>query len=254
MPVTSLDDLAPQLANLRAHWLAWGDGSYPMDGDLALYRSGLPARLLNGVLTVRGRPLDEAVTEAEKVLAGLNWRWWVGPDSDPGTAEGLTERGYLPLGRMPIMSARLDRIPRPAVPAGLTIEQVTDGPSIEDYVNAYCAGFDFDDDMRAGLIAAESSLRTDLGTLIRLVGRVDGRPVSTSAVVLSDGLAGFYWICTVPEHRGQGIGAALTAAAMAVAGDHGAVVGTLQASSMGEPVYRRLGFTTVGEITGYRPN
>jgi GNAT superfamily N-acetyltransferase len=188
------------------------------------------------------------------VFAGLDWRWWIGPDTDPGTAERLAGRGYTRLGRMPIMATRLDRIPRLAAPAGLTIEQVTDRPGIADYVDAYCAAFGFPGELRARLISAECSLRTDLGTLIRLVGRVDGRVVGTSAVVLSHGLAGLYWIGTVPEHRGRGIGAALSVAAMRVAADHGAAVGTLQASSLGEPVYGRLGFAAVGEIIMYRPN
>jgi GNAT superfamily N-acetyltransferase len=243
-------DLLPQMANLRAHWLTWSGGPGGVDDDLAVYRSGVrEVNLLNGVLRVRDRPFEDAAAEAEKALADVSWRWWVGPDSDPGTGERLVRRGYTRLGRMPVMAADLSRVPGLTRPAGLTIEQVSGRPGVEEYVDAYLAAFGFAENLRDALVDTEMR---SLDSMIRLVGRVDGRVVATSAVLLGAGVAGLYWIATVPEYRGRGIGAELTTAAMRVARDHGAAVGTLQASTMGEPVYRRLGFTEVGEVVLYQ--
>jgi GNAT superfamily N-acetyltransferase len=249
---TSLHELLPQMANLRAHWLAWG-GSSGLDADPAVYRSGLPHRLLNGVLRARERPVEDTAAEAEKQLSGLPWRWWTGPDSDPGVAHALEGRGYARVGNMPIMAARLDKVPEPPLPAGLTVERVDASAGLADYVDAYASSFGIGPDLRDAVIDAEAGLRTDLGVLVRLVGRIDGRAVATSAVLVSNGVAGLYWIGTDPAHRGRGIGAALTAAAMAVGREHGMSVCTLQASSQGLPVYSRLGFVQVSEVVLYSP-
>src|SRR3954453_1605897 len=105
--VTSLRDVIPQMANLRAHWLAWG-GSGAIQEDVVVSRRGPRHGLLKGVLRVRGRRVPEAAAEVEKQLADVPWRWWVGPDSDAGVAEALLERGYSRDGSMPVMAAPLD--------------------------------------------------------------------------------------------------------------------------------------------------
>ncbi|MET7986773.1 GNAT family N-acetyltransferase [Streptomyces sp. NPDC005281] len=151
------------------------------------------------------------------------------------------------------MAVRLDRLSEPPLPAGLIIERV-DGPDgVTDYVDAYASSFGVGPTLRNLVVDAESNLRTDLGRLIRLVGRIDGRAVATSAVLISNGVAGVYWVGTDPTYRGRGIGAALTAAAMVIGRQHGAFVCTLQASDLGAPVYRRLGFTPVSEVVLYSP-
>lgn len=249
---TSIHELLPQMANLRAHWLAWGS-STGLDTDHVLYRSGLPHRLLNGVLRVRECPVEDAAAEAEKQLSGLPWRWWIGPDSDPGAAHVLEGRGYARVGSMPIMATRLDKVPESPLLAGLTVERVDTSECLADYVDAYASSFGIGPDLRDAVIDAEAGLGTDLGLLVRLVGRFDGRAVATSAVLISNGVAGLYWIATDPAYRERGIGAALTAAAMEIGREHGMSVCTLQASSQGLPVYSRLGFVRVSEVVLYSP-
>jgi len=84
----------------RAYLLGW-DPDRPADSDLAIYRSGVPHWTLNGVLRVRDHDLDDAIAVARHRLDGLPWLWWVGPDSDPGVADGLVARGGKELARLP---------------------------------------------------------------------------------------------------------------------------------------------------------
>src|SRR5689334_16180666 len=161
-----MHDISLHMANLRAHWLAWG-GSDSIQEDLVVYRSGLQHRLLNGVLRLSGRSVSEAAADAERQLANVPWRWWVGPDSDVGVAEALQKRGYSRNGSMPIMAVRLDQLPEPPLPAGLIIERV-DGPDgVTDYVDAYASSFGVGPTLRNLVVDAESRLRTDLGRLVR---------------------------------------------------------------------------------------
>jgi ribosomal protein S18 acetylase RimI-like enzyme len=96
------------------------------------------------------------------------------------------------------------------------------------------------------VIARERSFVGD-DTLVRLAGRLDdGRMVGTAVAWLSHGLLTLYYVGTQPEHRRQGIGTAMTRAALDLALDHGIGTAALTSTAVGEPVYRSLGFRTVG--------
>lgn len=77
------------------------------------------------------------------------------------------------------------------------------------------------------------------------LAHVDGRPAAIAMTIVSRGVAGIYWVGTTEDARGRGLAGALTATAVNSGFEMGAEIASLQASSMGAPVYRRLGFETV---------
>jgi ribosomal protein S18 acetylase RimI-like enzyme len=79
----------------------------------------------------------------------------------------------------------------------------------------------------------------------------DGKPVGTSQLFLSEGVAGIYNVTCIPEARGQGIGSAVTLAPLLEARQMGYQIGVLQASQKGYNVYRRLGFQDFGKLSIY---
>jgi ribosomal protein S18 acetylase RimI-like enzyme len=88
-----------------------------------------------------------------------------------------------------------------------------------------------------------------LGGPLRLwVGYVDDRPVTTAAALVHNAMNGVYLVATVPEARGRGIGTAMTAQAVAA---YPSLPAVLVATEMGEPIYRRLGFTEIGRLGGW---
>jgi hypothetical protein len=81
--------------------------------------------------------------------------------------------------------------------------------------------------------------------LTMYLARVDGRPVSAAITYRRGPAIGVFNVATPPSDRRRGYGGAITRHACAEAFDRGAGFAWLQASDMGEPVYRRLGFREI---------
>jgi Acetyltransferase (GNAT) domain len=77
------------------------------------------------------------------------------------------------------------------------------------------------------------------------VARVGGEPVSIAMTIVSDGVAGIYWVGSRERARGMGLGRAVTVAATNAGFELGAKIASLQASPMGRPIYTKLGYEKV---------
>lgn len=126
---------------------------------------------------------------------------------------------------------------------GVAYAQVTTEDQVTQFAQTATSGYGFGDE---GLpifqqIAAGGCLPPSPEAPYHLA-YLDGRPVATCVTCLYSGVAGLYIISTIPEARGRGIGGQITRYALLNARSLGYRVGVLQASAMGFPVYRRLGF------------
>jgi GNAT superfamily N-acetyltransferase len=83
------------------------------------------------------------------------------------------------------------------------------------------------------------------------VGDLDGHPVAAATVFLAAGVAGLYFVCTSPDVRRRGIGAAIGRQALVEAREHGSRIGVLGSSPMGQRTYERLGFSEVCTVHVY---
>ncbi|HSG44718.1 MAG TPA: GNAT family N-acetyltransferase [Anaerolineales bacterium] len=93
---------------------------------------------------------------------------------------------------------------------------------------------------------AETVFNNPFRTYLALL---NGKPVGTSQLFTSGGVAGIYNVSSIPEARGQGIGTAITLAPLLEARKRGYRVGVLQASSVGYNVYRKIGFNDFGKLS-----
>jgi GNAT superfamily N-acetyltransferase len=244
---TDIHDLESQLLNNRHYWLGYGRTRRLEAPQVTMYHSGVAHPLLNGVLRVAEGGLSEAKALAESFSA-LPSTWWVGDDSYPALADDLRATGSTEIGSMPVMAARVDDVPeQPAVP-GLTVETLQ-AADLREWVAAYAPSMGVVPDQEEASFAMEAGHPEAPGHLVRFAGRMKGRIVGTSALLDRGGVGGIYLVSTTEAYRRRGIGAALTAAAVTEARNRNLRVVTLQASRAGEPVYRRMHFTTV---TRYR--
>jgi ribosomal protein S18 acetylase RimI-like enzyme len=83
------------------------------------------------------------------------------------------------------------------------------------------------------------------------LARRDGRPAAIAMTIVSHGVAGIYWVGCTEEARGRGLGWSVTAAAVDAGFEMGAELASLQASPMGESLYRRMGFEAIYDYRLY---
>ena len=76
----------------------------------------------------------------------------------------------------------------------------------------------------------------------------NGEIIGTTLLYTKDGNAGIHEVGVLPEHRRRGIAATLVSHALREAAASGAVISTLQASDLGVPVYKTLGYQEVSRI------
>jgi len=180
--------------------------------------------------------------------------WTVLPTSQPDNlglhlvAQGLR---YEEGGRW--MAADLARLPdQAAVPANFRIERVQDERQLQAWLVASAAGFEttvpraqpyYDAYACLGL-AADAAFQ-------HLIGYLDETPVTSSTLLLAEGIAGIFDVSTPPDFRRRGFGRAITLAAMREARARGYRYACLQASEEGFSVYQKLGFVTQFQAHDY---
>lgn len=74
------------------------------------------------------------------------------------------------------------------------------------------------------------------------IAYLDGEPVSIAMTIVTDAVAGIYWVGSRTQARGRGLGRAITTAATVAGFELGANVASLQASPMGKPIYLSMGY------------
>ena len=234
-------------ANLAGAWANIGGHGGEVGGspDCPFVATGLPVAFFNGVYATG--PVDnpdQLIADATAFMAerGVPWLLWVrqGVDDallDAGRRAGLTDAGGPP-------AMALSVIPEiPPFPDGLEITVVRDVAGLEIARDLGACGFEMPREF-IDVLAAESML--DDPTVVMVTGSVHDVPVSTALVGVTGSTAGIYNVATPPEHRRRGYGEALTWAAVAEGRRLGCDHSVLQASPMGAPVYRRMGYLDLG--------
>lgn len=260
----SLSELpaAAAVAAVKANWaefythLGRAPGAELSVGPhLSWLLTGVPDAFLNVVFRTDLPPDDpgEIVDEAlgrfrSRHVARLSW-WVETPGGDQGqllVSRGLT---FNPGGTA--MAADVRPIRADVPPAtGLKIVPVQDRAALQPWIQVMRVGFGLPELAQRRLLElfAAVALEPPMHTYLAML---DGRPVATAQLFVGAGVAGIYNVTCLPEARGRGIGTAVTRAALLEARRQGYDLSILQASDLGYPVYRRLGFQDYGRLNTY---
>jgi ribosomal protein S18 acetylase RimI-like enzyme len=225
---------------------------------LTWFLSGVPDFFLNVVLRTQ-LPIDNTDTIIDETLAHFRERnvqrlsWWA-ETATPRTdldryliAHCLTfkEGGTGMAGDFMELHEHLAPI------ACLTIIPVEDKATLKQWIHVTSLGFGIPSVGEAPFFELFADLDFEY-PMRSFLAFWNGKPVATSQLFYSAGVAGIYNVTCLPEARHQGIGAAMTLTALLAARNLGYHISILQASHMGINVYRRLGFQEFGRLNVYR--
>ncbi len=170
--------------------------------------------------------------------------WVRGVEGDRDLSAAAKEAGLQEVYAMPEMVLE-DRVEKRPTPAGVALHRVASAADAEDYwavaTSAY-ASLGFPPEIFA-FYESHDGIAAD--NAAAFLARIDGRPAAIAMTIVSRGVAGIYWVGTTEEARGSGLGWAVTATAVNAGFELGAEIASLQASPMGESLYRKMGFETI---------
>ena len=226
------------------------------DAEIRWVIGGSPIAYHNCVVRADLEPerADAAITESQNLIGAERRRGLV--------ARRAVDASNRP--RNPPPSARLRRRPGARhgrdiraltdveAPTDVRISRVVTDTGLDAYEQVLSLGFGEGPPEAAWL--REMYARIGVGDDVpwrHYVGLTGGDPVACASVFLAAGAAGLYFVCTVPDARRRGIGAAISREALAGTLELGFDVGVLGSSPMGQPMYERLGFREVCAVNVY---
>jgi len=236
--------LERQFASLRVFVRAIGEGS---PGGSVVERPGVtgsvspavPTRsIMNSVVYDHAGALEQAWDDLASAYdeAGVTaWTVWVAP-GDEDAVRVLRERGH-----------RLDAEPTAMAfeLAGFRGEQAIDPdprPSGVESARLNDEAYGYAGDFERGI----GSVMEDRGHLY--IASADGRPASCAWALDASGDCGIFAVATTPAARGRGLAGGLIARALLDARERGCETSSLQSTRMGESVYERLGYRSLGKL------
>jgi GNAT superfamily N-acetyltransferase len=194
---------------------------------------------------------ERVLAEARAFFAARNRGFSVHVRShvDADLQELVEREGFVNLsGRCPGM-ALTEALPAPGLGSGAEFRTVDDAKSGRDFAEISALAYE-----PIGLSPAVTRKVFSFPERwlvphwhVRIVYE-QGAPVAAAMVLFSHGIAGLYWVGTVPSARGRGHAEAVVRDVSRHAFERGARAVVLQASALGEPIYRRIGFR---EFTSY---
>jgi GNAT superfamily N-acetyltransferase len=272
-----MSDILPNLNDPQAVTLAIEDNA--AEWLLAMGRAGGGEECRESYIhwTIGGSPIDyhnavvhtdltQTTQSPDTVISGvieqfkahhLPGAWHVGPSMRPlDLGQRLVQHGFHDAGSEPGMAVNLLAVNESNESVNhtpqLTIERVRDEHQLDTWARTMAQGFG-EGELEAEwvrVIYRKIGLGDDV-PFRHFLARLDGQAVATSSLFLGAGVAGVYFVMTVPQARRQGIGAAITIAALREARHLGYRVGVLGSSQSGYPVYQRIGFKTYCQIGLY---
>lgn len=194
---------------------------------------------------------EELVTRAKEFFAPRErgFSIWVRGgqmEADRDLAGAAEAAGLQPVYEMPEMTLG-KKLAEPELPPGGELHKLTTTDQAIDFwrvATTSYASIGFPPEVFAGYTNHVGLLAENVVAFLALL---DGEPVSIAMTIVSHGVAGIYWVGSLEQARGKGLGRAVTVAATNAGFDLGADLASLQASPMGKSIYLELGYETVFE-------
>ena len=220
-----------------------------------MFHAKVPSSMMNSVMCLDSNAdfPDNLVKETAEFLRkrGYPQLWWLGEHSTPErVSESLVKCGLERIEwEIPMMAADLTRmdfsqLENISKTKNIQVRRVSTDDDLTKWLSVTQEVYKFADEFITALghIYRTRMEEGDSASIQSFIAEIEGTPVGVSSLYLCEGIAGLYYVGTKKEYRGQGVGSAVTLAAMKEGRDRGFEVGILGASQLGFGVYQEVGF------------
>ncbi len=139
----------------------------------------------------------------------------------------------------------------PPRPAGVQLRPVTSTVDLTTFCRTASRGNELPPSLEDELVRLMEGIDPlSADRLTPFIAERDGVAVGTS-VLMEGGDCGVYFVSTLPEERGRGIGAWITYETVRIGLVHGSVLALVEASPAGRSMYHRLGFYDFATVDEY---
>jgi len=226
------------------------------DPDLTWFTTDIAHPLFNGVLHAQlTADVPRRIENVKQHFQGkqLPMLWWTGPSTQPADLGKLLQaQGWIYFDDAPGMAIDLRSLDNSPAQANLHIKKVATEEDFNEWIQPIAKAFEFPKEGIEPYVTTFHKLSLDEHCRWHhYIGALDGKTVGGSSLFLGAGVAGVYNVATLPKARKQGVGTALTLAALQDARKMGYSIGILQATEMGLGIYRRLGFKEYCKFSHY---
>lgn len=215
-------------------------GRHSVHGDLVLCSTGSDTPEGNVAFVLGPEDPQAVFTLADAFFGPAAYAVSIEQEAAPAMPKALEARGW----QLEEEEPALVLAPIPAPPAympGLRIRMVDTEADFEAFLT-------LSQTARRWIPSLQAALDADVALF---VGHLPEGPVATARLSCYGDVGEILGVATQPSHRRQGLGTALTWAAMAEAKRRGCTALTLNSSALGYGLYRRIGFVPAGHYLTY---
>lgn len=227
---------------------ATADGWVWEDEEIVVCGAPFGIATTNVAMVVGATTLDAitSVTSREFEARGVSYSVWTRDHADRALSSALEHVGWRRMLTVPEMLCGPQDLRCSAPPRELRLGWVRterDRAAYQEVMEAAWGIYGIDRTAIGPFFARRRAL--EAADVRAALGWVGSEAVAGAIVYCLHGVAGIGWVGTLPSASRRGYGAAVTAHAVRAGFERGMRFASLQASPLGEPVYRRMGFRTV---------
>ncbi len=185
--------------------------------------------------------IKQIVSRIKKL--NISASWYITPKSRPLNLHNLLkDYGFTYQEDWKAMAIDLKTVPENFdILEGMEIKEVLNLDELKTWTDVLVKSFEFPEIVHsykkyfinAGLESPKSHY---------YLGFLNGNPIATGVLFKGEGAAGLFYIGTIPEARRQGIAKSMVHYLLNETKKKGYPISVLQASEMGYPVYKKIGF------------
>jgi len=248
--------IAQNFYDFREYYVNIPGAKIDRSDQMTLIETGIPSSSWNAILSKNSQTnqeLQDRFPEIESFYR-FSCTCWIGPEQNRKTLEDvLQSQGFRAMGTTAAMALQISKVKELSYPnPEIKIVSVRSIRELEFYLSVLKKSFSMPQYAIDKLYGMFSRFHIeDSPVFYHYLGFLGSKAVGCASLFVTGESIGIYYVGTLPEYRGRGVGKMMTQYCLKKAREMDFSYAVLRASAFGEPIYRQLGFREYGQFCQY---